>query len=178
MRKFNGILARVVVVLFLIHAMMGCFMLQGRSSVSCFPLTILLLFTVIAHAILGVIATIKSVRSGGISGKWYLKQNKVFWIKRVSGVSILLLLIFHMSVYVTSSNGVYFLKEFTWMSLVSQLLFVLAIFIHLYVSLEGMLIARGILDHKERKKDWLLVLSVFMLMIIITIIMYFVQWQI
>ena len=33
MRKFNGILARVVVVLFLIHAMMGCFMLQGRSSV-------------------------------------------------------------------------------------------------------------------------------------------------
>ena len=41
-----------------------------------------------------------------------------------------------------------------------------------------MLIARGILDHKERKKDWLLVLSVFMLMIIITIIMYFVQWQI
>lgn len=83
-----------------------------------------------------------------------------------------------MSVYVTSSNGVYFLKEFTWMSLVSQLLFVLAIFIHLYVSLEGMLIARGILDHKERKKDWLLVLSVFMLMIIITIIMYFVQWQI
>lgn len=76
MRKFNGILARVVVVLFLIHAMMGCFMLQGRSSVSCFPLTILLLVTVIAHAILGVIATIKSVRSGGISGKWYLKQNK------------------------------------------------------------------------------------------------------
>ena len=75
MRKFNGILARVVVVLFLIHAMMGCFMLQGRSSVSCFPLTILLLVTVIAHAILGVIATIKSVRSGGISGKWYLKQN-------------------------------------------------------------------------------------------------------
>ena len=62
------------------------------------------------------------------------------------------------------------MKEFTWMSLVSQLLFVLAIFIHLYVSLEGMLIAS--------KKDWLLVLSVFMLMIIITIIMYFVQWQI
>ena len=77
MRKFNGILARVVVVLFLIHAMMGCFMLQGRSSVSCFPLTILLLVTVIAHAILGVIATIKSVRSGGISGKWYLKQKSI-----------------------------------------------------------------------------------------------------
>lgn len=178
MRKFNGILARIVVALFLIHAVMGCFMLQGRSSVSCFPLTILLLVTVIVHAILGVIATIKAVRSGSSSGKWYLKQNKVFWIKRISGVSILLLLIFHMSAYVTSSNGVYFLKEFTWMSLVSQLLFVLAIFIHLYVSLEGMLIARGILDYKERRKDWLLVLSVFMLMITATIIMYYVQWQI
>lgn len=178
MRKLNGILARVVVVLFLIHAVMGCFMLQGRSSVSCFPLTILLLVTVIAHAILGVIATIKAVRSGGSSGKWYFRQNKAFWIKRISGVSILLLLIFHMSVYVTSSNGVYFLKEFTWVSLVSQLLFVLAIFVHLYVSIEGMLIAKGILQYKERKKDWLLVLSVFMLMIAATIIMYYVQWQI
>lgn len=178
MRKLNGILARVVVVLFLIHAVMGCFMLQGRSSVSCFQLTILLLAAVILHAVLGVIATIKAVRSGGSSGKWYLKQNKGFWIKRVSGAAILLLLIFHMSVYVTSSNGVYFLREFTWMSLLSQLLFVLAIFIHLYVSLEGMLIARGILEYKERKKDWLLVLSIFMLMIVITIIMYFVQWQI
>lgn len=177
MRKLNGIIARIVVILFLIHAAMGCFMLQGRSSISCKPLTILLVAAVIVHGILGVISTISAIRSGSKSGKWYLRQNSVFWIKRLSGIAILLLLGFHVNVFVTSSNGVYFLKEFTLMGLISQILFVVAIFIHLYVSIEGMLIARGVLAYKERKKDWLLVLCIFMLMIVASIIMYYVQWQ-
>lgn len=178
MRKWNGRLARIIIVLFLIHAVMGCFMLQGRSSVSCFQVTLLLLFAVLLHAVLGIISTIKAIRSGTGSKKWYIRQNAVFWIKRATGAAILLLLVFHVNVYVTSSNGVYFLKEFTWISLVSQILFVLAIFIHLFVSIEGMLIAKGILEYKERRKDWILVLSVFMLMIVLTIIMYYIQWQI
>ena len=177
MRKFNGILAKVVIVLFLIHAVMGCFMLQGRSSVSCKPLTILLVAAVIVHGILGVILTISAIQSGSKSGKWYFRQNSAFWIKRLSGIAILLLLVFHINVFITSSNGVYFLKEFTLSGLISQLLFVLAIIIHLYVSIEGMLIARGVLTYKERKKDWMLVLCIFMLMIIASLIMYYMQWQ-
>ena len=57
MRKWNNILARVIIVLFLLHALMGSLMLLGLSTISFLPLSMLLLIAVLIHGILGIMAT-------------------------------------------------------------------------------------------------------------------------
>ena len=62
-------------------------------------------------------------------------------------------------------------------ALKKEMLFVLAIFIHLAVSIKSMLIAKGTVKFKERKFDWLLVLSVMMLFFTAAVVIYYIQWQ-
>ena len=178
MRKWNNILARVILVLFLLHALMGSLMLLGMSNISWKPLSWLLLAAVIAHGVLGVLATVQAVKSGKISGKWYLRQNAAYWTKRFSGLAILLLLFFHISAYTTTVGGAFFLKEFTFGRMAAQLLLIFSIFLHLAVSVKSMLIAKGVVKFKERTSDWMMVLSLLMLFFAAAVVIYFIQWQV
>ena len=177
MRKWNNILARIIIILFLLHALMGSLMLLGLSTISFLPLSLILLVAVIIHGILGIISTLSAVVSGKKSGHWYLKQNAAFWTKRISGIAILLLLVFHVTAYTTNVDGRFFLKEFTLCRMLSQILFILAIFIHLAVSIKSMLIAKGTIKYKEKTTDWMLVLSIMMLFFTVAVIIYYIQWQ-
>ena len=178
MRKWNNILARVIIVLFLLHALMGSLMLLGLSNISFKPLSWLLFAAVIAHGILGILATVQAVKNGQNSGKWYLRQNAAYWMKRFSGLAILILLCFHISAYTTTVGGAFFLKEFTFGRTTAQLLLILSIFIHLAVSVKSMLIAKGVVKFKERTVDWMMVLSLMMLFFAAAVVIYFIQWQI
>ena len=177
MRKWNHILARMIIVLFLLHALMGSLMLLGVSKISFLTLSWILFMAVIVHGILGIMATLAAVRNGKAAGHWYLKQNAAFWTKRISGIAILLLLAFHVTAYTTSVDGRFFLKEFTLCRMVSQIIFILAIFIHLAVSVKSMLIAKGTVKFKVRTLDWMLVLSVMMFFFAVAVILYYIQWQ-
>ena len=178
MRKWNNILARVIIVLFLLHALMGSLMLLGMSSISFKPLSWLLLAAVVVHGILGVLATVQAVKGGKESGKWYLRQNAAYWTKRFSGAAILILLCFHISAYTTTVGGAFFLKEFTVGRMAAQLLLIISIFIHLAVSVKSMLIAKGVTKFKERTADWMMVLSLLLLFFAAAVVIYFIQWQI
>ena len=178
MRKWNNILARVILVLFLLHALMGSLMLLGLSNISWKPLSWLLLAAVIAHGVLGVLATVQAVKSGKISGKWYLRQNAAYWTKRFSGLAILILLFFHISAYTTTVGGAFFLKEFTFGRMAAQLLLIFSIFLHLAVSVKSMLIAKGVVKFKERTIDWMMILSLLMLFFAAAVVIYFIQWQV
>lgn len=178
MRRWNNILARIIIVLFLLHGVMGSLMLLGVSNVAIVYLPWILLAAVGIHGILGIISTIPSIKSGIKTGYWYFRENAAFWTKRISGLAILLLLSFHITAYTTNVNGHFFLKEFTVCGLISQILFVVSIFIHLAVSIRSMLIAKGAIKFKERTIDWMLVLSVMMIFFTVAIIIYFIQWQV
>lgn len=178
MRRWNNILARIIIVLFLLHGLMGSLMLLGVSNVAIVYLPWILLAAVGIHGILGIISTIPSIKSGIKTGHWYFRENAAFWTKRISGLAILLLLSFHITAYTTNVNGHFFLKEFTVCGLISQILFVVSIFIHLAVSIRSMLIAKGTIKFKERTIDWMLVLSVMMIFFTVAIIIYFIQWQV
>ena len=82
-----------------------------------------------------------------------------------------------MTAYTTSTDGRFFLKEFTLCGMLSQVLFILAIFVHLAVSIKSMLIAKGTVKFKERTIDWMLILSVMMLFFTVAVIIYYIQWQ-
>lgn len=178
MRKWNNILARVIIVLFLLHALMGSLMLLGISDISFKPLSWLLLAAVVVHGILGVLSTVQAVKGGKESGKWYLRQNAAYWTKRFSGFAILILLCFHISAYTTTVGDAFFLKEFTVGRMTAQLLLIISIFVHLAVSVKSMLIAKGVTKFKERTVDWMMVLSLLMLLFATSVIIYFIQWQI
>lgn len=177
MRKWNNILARFIIILFLLHALMGSLMLLGMSNISVKPLSWLLFIAVFVHGVLGVLATVQAVKSGKKSGKWYLRKNAAYWTKRFSGFAILILLGFHISAYTTTIGDAFFLKEFTVGRMTAQLLLIISIFIHLSVSVKSMLIAKGVTKFKERTVDWMMVLSLLMLFFAAAVVIYFIQWQ-
>lgn len=178
MRKINTILAHFILILLLVHAFMGCLLMLGFSSITLKPLSYLLLSVVCLHALLSILSSVSSIRIGFKSGQWYFKENASFWIKRITGIVILILIFFHISAYTTIVDGHFFLKEFTFIKLISQFSLVLAIFIHAFVSLKSMLIAKGEIDFKEKRMDWLLVISIFLIFIFVSIIFYYIQWQV
>lgn len=178
MRKWNNLLARLILVLFLLHALMGSLMLLGLSNISFAPLSWLLLAAVVTHGVLGVLATVRAMKSGKVSGKWYLRQNAGYWTKRFSGLAILILLCFHVSAYTMTVGDAFFLKEFTFGRMAAQLLLLLSIFVHLSISIQSMLIANGVVKFKERTVDWMLVLSLLTLFFAAAVVVYFLQWQI
>lgn len=177
MRRLNHILACLILGLVFVHAFMALLIVLGLSTVNFYQLPKLLLYLVAAHGGLGVISTIPALRSGIRSGKWYMTQNKEFWIKRASGLAIALLLTVHTSAYITSVNGAFFLQEFTFLRWISQLLFLLSIFIHLGVSVKSTLIAQGTLKLKTRTFDCMLVLSVLTFILTAGVTAYYIQWQ-
>jgi len=178
MRKWNNRLARIIIFLLLLHGLMGSLMLLGLSTVTFTPLSWLLFVVVLIHGVCGILSTVPAIRSGKRSGSWYLGQNAAFWTKRISGIVILILLVFHVTAYTTTVDGRFFLKEFTLLRLLSQIAFILAIFIHLAVSIKSMLIARGNKKFKERTVDWMLVLTVMLLFYTVAVVMYYIQWQV
>lgn len=177
MRRLNHILACLILVLVFVHAFLALLIVLGLSTVNFYQLPKLLLYLVVAHGGLGLISTITALRSGIRSGKWYMAQNKEFWIKRVSGLAIALLLTVHASAYITSVNGSFFLREFTFLRWISQLLFLLSIFIHLGISVKSTLIAQGTLKLKARTFDGMLVLSVLTFILAAGVTAYYIQWQ-
>lgn len=178
MRKWNNRLARIIIILFLLHAFMGSLILLGFSTVSFVWLSWILFTAVIIHGSLGILSTISALKIGRKTKNWYLRKNASFWTKRISGLAIMLLLIFHITAYTTNVNGHFFLKEFTVWRMLAQILLIAAIFIHLAVSIKSMLIAKGTVKFKERTMDWMLVLSILMLFFAVTVIVYFIQWQV
>lgn len=177
MRKVNHILACLILILVFVHAFMAVLIVLGLSTVNFYQLPKILLYLVAAHGVLGLISTIPALRSGIRSGKWYMAQNKEFWIKRASGLAIALLLTVHASAYITSVNGAFFLREFTAVRWLSQLLFLLSIFIHIGVSVKSTLIAQGTLKLKDRTFDGMLVLSVLAFILAAGVTAYYIQWQ-
>ncbi len=178
MRRCNGILARIIIALFMLHALMGSLMLLGISTISFEPLSWTLLAAVVAHGVLGAVASVRTFKSGNGSGKWYFKENFSFWAKRITGLTILILLAFHVSAYTTYIDGVCFLKKFTLLRMVAQVLLITSIFIHLLVSIKPMLIARGTLKFKERAGDIVMLVSIMMMLFTVAVVIYYIQWQI
>ena len=74
-------------------------------------------------------------------------------------------------------NGTYILFPFTTVKMVTQLLFVAAIFVHIFINIRPLLVSLGIISYKERRGDIYLILSVLLLFIAGAVIFYYIGWQ-
>ncbi|MDR2108791.1 MAG: hypothetical protein LBP28_04965, partial [Coriobacteriales bacterium] len=134
MRKYNALLSVVLVAIFLIHAILSGFVLYGVIRDAGKLLAWVGCWLVVLHAVFGVVLTIQTIKSRSASGKGYLRQNALFWTRRISGVCILVLAFFHFGLYGTMVDDKYVLFEFTALRLLTQLLLSAALFTHIFVN--------------------------------------------
>ena len=166
MRKWNTILSVLMLLIFMIHGIMGSFMLNGVGSSAGKLLAWIGVGILVVHTVIGVILTVQSLQTAKQSGKMYLKQNVIFWARRASGMAILILLLFNIGLF-----------PFTTVKMVTQLLFVAAIFVHIFINIRPLLVSLGIISYKERRGDIYLILSVLLLFIAGAVILYYIGWQ-
>ena len=177
MRKINTILSVLLIGIFLIHGVMGSFMLLGVGSSAGKILAWIGVLILIAHTVIGVLLTVKTLRKGKENSEHYLKQNAVFWARRTSGLAILILFFFHLGLFGRMEDGAYILFPFTTVKLITQLLLTAALFVHLFINVRPLLVSLGVLKYKERRGDIYLILSVLLLFIAGAAIIYYIGWQ-
>ena len=107
MRKWNTILSVLMLLIFMIHGIMGSFMLNGVGSSAGKLLAWIGVGILVVHTVIGVILTVQSLQTAKQSGKMYLKQNAIFWARRASGMAILILLLFHIGLFGKVKNEIF-----------------------------------------------------------------------
>lgn len=177
MRKINTILSVLLLVIFMLHGLMGSFMLLGIGSSAGKILAWVGVAVLAAHTVIGVILTINTLKISKNAGNSYLKQNSVFWARRASGLAILILMFFHIGLFGGVQDGIYILFPFTTVKLITQLLLVAALFIHLFINIRPLLVSLGIISYKERRGDIYLILSVLLLFSAGAVIIYYIGWH-
>lgn len=76
MRKWNTILSVLMLLIFMIHGIMGSFMLNGVGSSAGKLLAWIGVGILVVHTVIGVILTVQSLQTAKQSGKMYLKQKR------------------------------------------------------------------------------------------------------
>ena len=180
MRKWNAVISGLMLILFLAHAIMGGMELIGlyeglNTIVS--KIAWALLFLVFLHLVIGIKLTVDTLSACKKSGISYFKENKLFWVRRISGFAIALFIVFHVIIFMgrETGNG-YRLHFFGMAELITQIFLVLSIALHVLANLKPSLIAFGIKEWKEYAADILFVLSVFLIFMGIAFFIYYMRW--
>lgn len=176
MRKINMITVVGMMITFLLHAIFGSFQLIGIGNNSMKIVAWILVFFIAVHTIIGIVLTISTLYSIKKSGKGYFKENKLFWLRRISGFLIIILMIFHLVIFRQKESSPR-LQEFNTFSLITQILLIISILIHVISNVKPTLISFGITNIKRFSVDILITLSIFLLFFIIAFIIYYFRWQ-
>ncbi len=181
MRRFNAILAMGIVVLFFIHAITGAFSIAGIShgGGAWFSyLAIIMVILIALHAVIGIKLTIDSLIACKRAGTSYFKENKLFWARRISGFAIMILVIFHITIFSGSTqSGAFRLNYFGIAELTAQILMVISIAFHVITNVKPHMVALGSKNLKKYTADILIVISIVLLFIIVAFIIYFLRWM-
>jgi len=181
MRKFNAVLSMAIFALFLLHVVMGIFILSGFSEGGTFMgvLSLIMLAAVSVHAVIGAKLTIDTLIAMKKSGTGYLGENKLFWIRRISGFALMLFIVSHVFVFMGHSGADGFrLNLFDTPQLIMSILLVLTLLIHIVTNIRPVMIAMGAKSGKEIITDIILIMSVLMFAAGIAFVVYYAGWRV
>lgn len=181
MRRLNAILTPMIMIFFVIHMIMGALVLAGMAdggSAGFLWVTRMLLVTACMHMVISVILTVQTVRAGIKSGVSYIRLNRLFWIRRISGFALILFLPLH-AVFFHGNvrDGAYRLNLFDGVQLCVSLLMVVSLLVHLSCNIRPLRIALGIEDRRKICMDVLLVISVLLLLAGAAFVVYYIRWR-
>ncbi len=182
MRKFNAVLSMTIFALFLFHVIVGSFTLfgftEGGSAVMQI-VTWVMLLAVCVHAVIGIKLTIDTLTAIRKSGANYFKENKLFWVRRISGFAVMLFIISHIIIFM-GHNGAdgYRLNLFDVPQLILSVLLVLTLVLHIVTNIRPLMTALGARSGMALIGDIAFVLSVVLFAAGIAFVVYFVSWSV
>ena len=145
MRKYNAILSTVITLLLIDHFVFGSLYLMGANVAVAKPIINLAAILIAVHAVISTVLTIKAVRVSVGPGS-YFKENFDFWLRRITGVLILVLLFIHGHVM----HGHDGMTEMGFVGKLANTLFPVVVCIHLIGNVRPLLIASGIRVKRTR----------------------------
>ena len=183
MRKFNSIITSAILLLFVLHIVWGvlvlCGIAEGGNPVLS-HLGYVLLFLVCIHMLIGCKLTADSIKACKRSGVSYFRENRLFWIRRISGFGLLLFLILHVWLFlpIRSPEGAYRLRFFGPAEYAFQILFVLTLLLHVLTNIKPLMLSLGVKSFAAVLTDILFILSVILLIAGVAFTVYFIRWQV
>ena len=179
MRRINAILTPLILALFLLHAIAGGFQLLGLGQTALKAVGFLCLGLIAVHACIGVKLTVDSILIWRKTGVGYFRENRMFWLRRISGFAVLVFLLLHLlAFHGTGDGGGYRLPWFTAGKLIAQLLLILSIGVHGISNLRPSMLSLGAVGLKRWAVDILLVLAVLLLFMGAAFLVYYLRWNV
>ena len=181
MRKWNGIIAFGILVLFLVHAIWGSLELSGMTGGGKTAFTALshtMVVLIALHIAIGTKLTFDSIRAAKKAGVSYFKENKLFWIRRISGFAAMFFILFHVLVFSPRQSGAAFRLHFFGIGeLIFQILLAATLALHVLTNIRPLMLALGSRKFWGLFLDILLVLAVLFLLFGVAFVVYFIRWQ-
>ncbi len=179
MRRINALVTAAIIIVFITHGILGSFMMTGIIEKASGILPWLGCFLIIIHTVIGFIIMGRTIKSGCTSKKWYLKQNKEFWIRRISGLIIFIIMFMHFSSFrQPDNNNIFQLTKFSSDNMTVHLIFFTSIFIHLFSNIRPMLVSMGIAINSKINKVLIFISLVLLVLFCGAVIFYYIRWNI
>ena len=181
MRKWNAPISAGIIVLFLIHAIAGAYQLVGvlpGGNTFLEVLAWIMAALIGAHVIIGIVLTLQTLRICHRSRAPYLKENAPFWIRRLSGLAMILFIVFHICIFYTADGGQVRLHYFGRLQLAASLLLSLCVAVHLLSNIKALMIGLGAGGIGKLIRDILFVLSVILVFCGAAFIIYYLRWNV
>jgi succinate dehydrogenase/fumarate reductase cytochrome b subunit len=181
MRKGNAAVSVAILIMFLIHAVAGSFQMIGLmpgGSALMEALTWIMIALVAVHMLIGIILTAQTVHIIKKSGVHYFKENALFWIRRMSGFALMLLVLLHLCLFVQTGEGIFRLSDFDVPQLVGQVLMLLALALHLLCNIRPLAVSLGLVGGHGYGRDVLLILSIVLAFCALAFVVYYLRWNV
>ena len=182
MRRLNGIATMCIMILFLVHMIWGGLLLMGlvKGGSPVFKaFSYAMMVFICIHVVIGLKLTVDTIIATNKSGVFYFKDNMLFLIRRISGFALLIFIAVHLIIFSgKSDDGVYRLREFDMLALISQILMVISLIVHLITNIKPLRISLGITDKRNLRTDIAIILSVLLFLSAVTFLIYFIRWQV
>ena len=167
-----------ILVLFLLHAIAGGFQMLGVGNTALKAVSWVTMSLIAIHIIIGIKLTADTLIAQRKAGVAYFKENKLFWVRRLSGFAVMLLLFFHFTAFGYYIGDAYRLRWFTFGKLTTQILLVIALAVHVISNIRPVIISFGIKSLKQWIGDILIVLSALLLFMATAFVVYFLRWNV
>ena len=168
MRKLNTIVALLIMLLFLDHITFGSLHFLGTKFGITAPFAMTMFLLVLIHAIISIIITIKAEAVGFKTKARYNKENRQFWLRRASGIAILILAFMHVFLMQKDASG---RPKIASMPRVFNLLLpllLLSVGIHISQNVKPLLISLGVKNREKKEKIIKLLIILFTIFVIVT----------
>jgi len=186
MRKWNAMISAAILILFLVHAIAGIFELAGLvpgGSTILTACTYIMVVLLVMHVAIGIKLTADTFKAqkaapGGTPANRYLRENSLFWTRRISGMVLMVMLVFHAVIMSGESGAAYRLNLFEGPQLAASVLLILALAVHILSNIRPLYIAFGIRRGRIYLKDVMFVLAVVLAAACAAFIIYYLRWNV